>query len=182
MAQAELGLADGRRYYRYVDKSMHRGRPYFYAVTAADHGIDDLGNFAEGKSGDPSSNFLFVEPNTPSQPAHAYSEGQVYVVPNPATRESMAEWPQLGPTNDDPTGIKVEFRNLPAAKGIIRIYTLAGDLVHELDFDGTTGVGTVRWDLVSRNAQDVTSGVYLYSVETEGNNFERKIGKFVVIR
>jgi len=74
------------------------------------------------------------------------------------------------------------LRNLPAVRGVIRIYTLAGDLVKELDFDGGTGIGTVKWDLVSRNAQDVTSGVYLYSVETEGNNFKRKIGKFVVIR
>jgi len=182
MAQAELGLSDGRRYYRYVDKSMHRGRPYFYAVTAGDHDFDDNGKPIEGKTGDPSSNFIYVEPSTPSQAAYNYDENQVYVVPNPATRESMAEWPQLGPTNEDPTGIKVEFRNLPAERGTIRIYTLAGDLVQELDFDGTAGVGTVKWDLVSRNAQDVTSGVYLYSVETEGNNFKRKIGKFVVIR
>jgi hypothetical protein len=51
-----------------------------------------------------------------------------------------------------------------------------------LPFDGTTGVGTVKWDLVSRNLQDITSGVYLYSVETETNQYKRKIGKFVVIR
>ncbi len=182
MAMAELGLSDGRAYYRYIDKSMHRGRPYFYAVTASDHSIADDGSFFEGKAGDPSSNFVFVEPSTPSQPAYSYSEDNIYVVPNPATRESMAEWPQLGPTNEDPTGIKVEFRNLPAAVGVIRIYTLAGDLVNELPFDGRDGVGTVRWDLVSRNAQDVTSGVYLYSVETDSNEFSRKIGKFVVIR
>jgi hypothetical protein len=36
---------------------------------------------------------------------------------------------------------------------------------------------------VSRNGQDVTSGVYLFSVETDYNAaFGRKIGKFVVIR
>jgi hypothetical protein len=36
---------------------------------------------------------------------------------------------------------------------------------------------------VSRNFQDVTSGIYLFSVETETNQaFSRKIGKFVVIR
>jgi hypothetical protein len=182
MAKNELGVSGGRRYYRYVDASMHRGRPYFYSVTAADHGIESDGSFSEGKAGDPSSNFVYVEPGTPAQPAYSYNEDEVYVVPNPATRESMAEWPQLGPTNEDPTGIKVEFRNLPADRGTIRIYTLAGDLVQELPFDGSTGVGTVKWDLVSRNAQDVTSGVYLFSVETESNNFPRKIGKFVVIR
>jgi hypothetical protein len=56
-------------------------------------------------------------------------------------------------------------------------------LVEELPFDGTGGQGTIKWDLVSRNGQDVTSGVYLYSIETDTNAaFKRKIGKFVVIR
>ncbi len=160
---------------------MHLGRPYFYAITASDHGFDDEGNLADGKVGDPSSNFIFVEPATTSQPAHSYETDQVYVVPNPATAESMAAW-ALEPNNDDPTGIKVEFRNLPADRGTIRVYTLAGDLVQELPFDGASGVGTVKWDLVSRNAQDITSGVYLFAVETESNDFERRIGKFVVIR
>ena len=43
-------------------------------------------------------------------------------------------------------------------------------------------MGTVKWDLVSRNGQDVASGVYMYSVETDDSNFDRFIGKFVVIR
>jgi hypothetical protein len=40
----------------------------------------------------------------------------------------------------------------------------------------------VAWDLVSRNGQDVTSGVYLFSVEADDKNFKRFVGKFVVIR
>jgi hypothetical protein len=132
--------------------------------------------------GDPSSNFKFIEPRGPSQPDYAYNEDQVFVVPNPATTESMQPW-TLGPNNDDPTGIKIEFRNLPSDRGIIRIFTLAGDLVEEIDFDGRSGNGTIEWDLVSRNGQDVTSGVYLFSVDTDTNAaFKRKIGKFVVIR
>jgi hypothetical protein len=182
LANHELGSADGRQYYRYVDRSMHLGRPYFYAITAADHGFDEEnGELVTGKVGDPSSNFVFVEPSSVSQPSYTYNTDEVYVVPNPATTESMEAW-TLEPNNDDPTGIKVEFRNLPADRGTIRVYTVAGDLVQELPFDGSTGVGTVEWDLVSRNLQDVTSGVYLFSVETETNQFERKIGKFVVIR
>jgi hypothetical protein len=181
LAAWELGTDGGRQYYRYVDGSMHLGRPYFYAVTAMDHAIDDDGNFAVGKIGDPSSNFTFVEPRSVSQPAYNYREGDIYVVPNPATTESMEAW-TLSPNNADPTGIKVEFRNLPMSPGTVRIYTVSGDLVQELPFDGRTGVGTVEWDLVSRSGQDVTSGVYLYSVETDDKNFDRFIGKFVVIR
>jgi hypothetical protein len=184
IAAMELGnLEDGRRYYRYVDKSIHRGRPYFYAVTAGDyaHAPTGIGR-APGKVGDPASNFIYIEPGSPSQQDYAYSEDEVYVVPNPATTESMQPW-TLSPNNDDPTGIKVEFRNLPKDQGTIRIYTLAGDLVEEIQFDGLDGQGTVEWDLVSRNGQDVTSGVYLYSIETDTNSaYQRKIGKFVVIR
>lgn len=181
LAEWELGRDGGRQYYRYVDRSMHLGRPYFYAVTALDHGIDDDGHFIEGKIGDPSSNFKYVEPRSVAQPAYNYREGDIYVVPNPATTASMQAW-SLAPNNDDPTGIKVEFRNLPMSPGTIRIYTVSGDLVEQIAFDGRSGVGTVKWDLVSRNGQDVTSGVYMYSVETEDKNFDRFIGKFVVIR
>jgi hypothetical protein len=181
LAAWEIGAVGGRQYYRYVDRSMHLGRPYFYSVTAMDHGIDDNGNFQTGKIGDPSSNFTFVEPRSTAQPAYDYREGDIYVVPNPATTESMAAW-TLSPNNDDPTGIKVEFRNLPMSPGTVRVYSLAGDLVEVLSFDGRTGVGSVEWNLVSRNGQDVTSGVYLYSVETDDSNFDRFIGKFVVIR
>jgi hypothetical protein len=183
LAAWNLGLPDGRQYYRYIDSSMHRGRPYFYAVTAADHGFDEVtGALVEGKVGDPASNFAYTEPPTVSQSDYGYNEEDVYVVPNPATTESMQPW-TLAPNNDDPTGIKVEFRNLPADRGTIRIYTVSGDLVEELPFDGRSGIGTTKWDLVSRNGQDVTSGVYIYSVETDTNEaFKRKVGKFVVIR
>ena len=80
------------------------------------------------------------------------------------------------------TGIKVEFRNLPACNSTVRIFTLAGDIVEVLYHDGTDGRGTLRWDLVSRNGQDVTSGVYLFAVEPDSDSFNRTIGKFVVIR
>jgi hypothetical protein len=183
LAAWDLGLEQGRQYYRYIDRAIHRGRPYFYAVTASDHAFADVTReLREGKVGDPSSNFAFVEPQSPSQQDYAYNEDEVYVVPNPATTASMQPW-TLSPNNDDPTGIKVEFRNLPADRGTIRIFTVAGDLVEEIPFDGRTGAGTIEWDLVSRNGQDVTSGVYIFSVETDTNDaFKRKIGKFVVIR
>jgi hypothetical protein len=183
LAAMDLGnVEDGRRYYRYVDKSIHRGRPYFYSVIARDYFAAGLTGRVDGKIGDPASNFQYIEPGSPSQADYAYSEDEVYVVPNPATTESMQPW-TLSPNNDDPTGIKVEFRNLPQDAGTIRIYTLAGDLVEEIQFDGRTGQGTVEWDLVSRNGQDVTSGVYLYSIETDTNSaYPRNIGKFVIIR
>ena len=183
LAAWNLGLPEGRQYYCYIDRRVHRGRPYFYAVTASDHAIDDVtGVFSSGKAGDPASNFMYVEPQTRSQNDYAYRDDNVYVVPNPATTQSMQAW-ALAPNNDDPTGIKIEFHNLPADRGTVRIYTVAGDLVREISFDGRSGDGTIKWDLVSRNGQDVTSGVYIFSVETDTNEtFKRKIGKFVIVR
>ncbi len=48
--------------------------------------------------------------------------------------------------------------------------------------DGRDGSGTLPWDLVSRNGQDVTSGFCLFAVEPEDGDFPRTIGKFAVIR
>ena len=92
LAKWETGDEDGRQYYCYVDDSIHLGRPYFYAVTAEDHGFTPTRELTVGKAGDPASNFVFVEPKAAAQPAYSYREGDIYVVPNPATTESMAAW------------------------------------------------------------------------------------------
>jgi hypothetical protein len=181
LARWDLGLDGGRKYYRYLDRSVHLGAPYFYSVIAFDHGFDENRLMTFGLSGDPASNFAYVEPKSASQPPHSYSADKIYVVPNPVTKESLAGW-ALGPTNADPTGVKLEFRNLPPSRGVIRVYTLSGDLVKDMSFDGTTGVGSVSWDLVSRNGQTVTSGVYLYSIEFEDSRYGRVIKKFTVIQ
>jgi hypothetical protein len=191
LAKAQLGLQGGKVYYRYEDTRVHTGMHYFYSVTAMDHlrvlegGV--LVGYAEGLSGDPSSGFVYTVPQSASQPTWDYDEEQVYVVPNPASAETMAPW-ALESNNDDPTGLKVEFRHLPAAVCTIRIYSLAGDLVitivhdrmEDLDNGDYASTGTETWDLVSRNGQDVASGVYIFSVEADG--FDTRVGKFVVIR
>ena len=106
---------------------------------------------------------------------------EIYVVPNPATRQSLSGW-SLDPNNEDPSGTKIEFHHLPAATGKITIFTLAGDRVQQIAFDGRAGNGTAKWDLLSRNRQAVTSGVYLYIVESDDGRFERFSGKFVIVR
>ena len=89
---------------------------------------------------------------------------------------------QLQPNQDDPTGVRVEFRNLPAARNRVRVFTLSGDLVADLLHDGREGDGTLSWNLVSRNGQEIVSGIYLYSVESDDGAFDRVIGRFVVVR
>jgi hypothetical protein len=181
LARYKLGYEGGLQYYKYTDRTVHNGMHYFYSLTAYDHIISRGIPTEVGKYGDPSSNFQYVVPLSDGQTADTYRQEEVYVVPNPATAESMTPW-QLEPNMDDPTGIKIEFRNLPACRNTVRIYTLSGDLVEILYHDGTDGHGTLMWDLVSRNGQDVTSGVYLFAVEPEDGSFPRTIGKFVIIR
>jgi len=181
LARYELGFEGGLQFYKYVDNTVHNGMHYFYSVTAYDHVISKGVATKVGYYGDPSSNFQYIVPLSDAQEAEEFEENEVYVVPNPATRESLEPW-RLDPNQDDPTGIKVEFRNLPKCRCTVRIYTVSGDLVEVLDFDGTSGHGTLAWDLVSRNGQDVTSGIYLFSVEPEDDRFPRTVGKFVVIR
>lgn len=181
LARYNLGFEGGFKYYTYVDENVHNGMHYFYAVTAFDHMMRDGEPVGLGKYGDPSSNFAYVVPLSDAQEAEDYCDEEVYVVPNPATSETMNPW-RLLPNMGDPTGIKVEFRNLPACFSTVRIYTVAGDLVEVLHHDGADGHGTLMWDLVSRNGQDVASGVYLFVVDPGDGGFARTVGKFVVIR
>jgi hypothetical protein len=181
IARHNLGLEGGKIFYQYIDTEVTNGMPYFYSVVAYDHRLENDRPVAKGRSLTPASNFTYVEPCSESQTAQRFEEREIYVVPNPVTADNMEPW-RLGPNNDDPSGLKCEFRNLPACKSTVRIFTLAGDLVQILYHDGRDGNGTVRWNLLSRNGQDVTSGVYLFSVHPEDGRFEKTIGKFVVIR
>jgi hypothetical protein len=182
LVRRKLGFEGGKRYYKYVDGGAKSGLPYFYSVVAYDHVLGSDGKPASvGLSDSPISNFAYVVPRSEAQPAEGFRESAVYVVPNPVTKERMAPW-TLGPTNSDPSGEKLEFRNLPRCRSTVRVYTLAGDLVVTLYHDGSGGNGTLPWNLVSRNGQSITSGLYLFSVDPEGAGFRRVVGKFVVIR
>jgi hypothetical protein len=165
----------------------HPGMHLFYSVTANDHrlasGPGGDSQLAPGLNGEPGANFVYVVPPTSALPRERSgdAESEIYVVPNPATIETLAPW-RLQPNNGDPTGIKVEFHHLPQSTGKVIIWTLAGDRVRDLSFDARNTDGTLAWDLVSRNGQDVASGVYLYTVEADDPAFKRVIGKLVVIR
>jgi hypothetical protein len=178
-------------YYEYIDQNIHNGFLYFYSVTATDHTLLPVGhdsgiNFATGPGlgGDPGSSFGYTTPGTESQTAEdrAKNGANIYVYPNPATRESLGEYQEMFPSGDDPTGVRVTFTNLPAAQNNVQIFTVSGDLVQEIPHDGTNGSGHVSWNLMSRNGQEIVSGVYLYTVSSNDGAFDDFIGKFVVVR
>jgi hypothetical protein len=132
----------------------------------------------------------------------------VHVVPNPyrgydTISRRPSSW-DLTPNATDPTGTHIDFMGLPSGKWTIRIYTLAGDLVQTLHSDDPVNAsvrgpikagsgslpgyntqednandGEARWNLISRNGQDIVSGIYLFTVDSH-EGIQR--GKFVVIR
>ena len=166
-----------------MDRAIHLGRPYFYSVTAVDHAFhDDTGGVRRRQGGRPGLQ-LRLRRTAPARRSRTtpYAEDEVYVVPNPATDRIDGAVDALAQQRRPDRAQGRVPQPAPADRGTIRIFTLAGDLVEEIAFDGTPATERA-WDLVSRNGQDVTSGVYLFSVETQNNNFERTIGKFVVIR
>jgi len=86
---------------------------------------------------------------------------------------------------------QIFFTNLPD-KCTIRIYTLAGEFVREIEHDGSASPfpddvfvqgnsgGTEPFDLLTYNQQALASGVYIYHVDAE--DIGQKIGKFAIIR
>jgi len=177
--------------YFYVDSvGLKNGMLYFYDVTAYSCWFDTT--FVEDEEGeltDEVATLTYQE--LTSQPAAVEAEGvrplwsttgsskwqdRMIVVPNPW--RGGAAW-DLTPSSSDPTGTHIDFAGLPNKPCDVRIYTLAGDLVQTLRHAGGLGTGTVRWNMISRNGQDIASGVYLYAVSCDG---ESKVGRFTVIR
>lgn len=179
------------QFYEYVDTDVHNGFLYFYSVTASDHELLPAENSYDidsptgpGLVGDPGSSFTHTTPGTNAQTAEERErEGaNIYVFPNPATREALNEFQEMNPNGDDPTGVRISFVNLPMAHNTIKIFTVAGDLVQTIQHDGTSGIGHQSWNLMSRNGQEIVSGIYLYAVQTDDDRFDDFVGKFVVIR
>ncbi|MEJ2547196.1 MAG: hypothetical protein P8125_05195, partial [Gemmatimonadota bacterium] len=84
--------------------------------------------------------------------------------------------PYLGTSQYDrsPTSKQLQFVNLPP-RATIRIYTLTGVLVDQIEHDDATGGGRATWDIRNRNNQFVASGVYFYHVVTQAG--DEKVGK-----
>jgi hypothetical protein len=166
-------------YYQHRDDNVLNGFIYFYSVTAFD--INETGDF-DPISGAQELFSLECRHVASADQAvvpgsNAVSEaGKVFVVPNPYY--GGAAW-DLVPNPRDPTGTHVDFMNLPQGEWTIKVYTVAGDLVRSIDNDGTDNIGQVRWDLVSRNGQDVVSGLYLFTVESR---YGTQVGKFLILR
>jgi hypothetical protein len=146
------------------------GMPYYYSVTRFDlryleGGVFQVypdsteavwkGFYRDLPGGPPTA--IVAEAPARSRPPLL---DQVIVVPNPY-EIGKVPWEQLGEPH-------VEFRHLPEV-ATIRIYTLAGDLVRTIDHGRgryQESSDAAAWNLRNSAGAQVTSGVYIYQVET----------------
>jgi len=100
----------------------------------------------------------------------------IAVVPNPYV--GAASWePQTSTVGRGER--RINFIHLPA-QCIIRIYTLSGRLVQEIEHNSNIADGQESWNLVSRDGMDVSYGVYIFHVDAPG--IGTKIDRFAIIK
>lgn len=130
----------------------------------------------------------------PGTDTSAAAQADVGVYPNPYYASAMWD-------GGSERTRKIYFYNLPA-RCEIRIYTLAGDVVADLEHDAATydgsGIewfrtfvgtqatpqfsgGEHAWDLITKFDQAIATGLYLFSVRNSDTG-EIKTGKFLVIK
>ncbi len=190
--------------YSYVDRSVKNGFLYFYSVSAK-----DSTGFGQGRVELAGRRAAVEAEGVVPQSATASNRGVWVVPNPYRGLRSIPARPSawdLTPNASDPTGTHIDFLGLPTGKWSIKIFTLSGDLVNTIASDDavdaslrtatvidsrgdshsnvtkqqdTANDGQARWNLISRNGQDVVSGIYLFTVQSSRGT-ER--GKFVVIR
>ncbi len=168
--------------YEYTVENLLPQVPYSINVTAFDFGSPESGLGALE-----TSVTLGAKEAYPLASASTVAEGNtdILVYPNPYRLD--ADYRGLGfegrIDQDRPSDRtrEIHFANLPP-KCTIRIFTVDGDLVREIDHDVPASDPLSpheSWDLITRNTQLVVSGLYYWTVETE--NAETQIGKIVII-
>jgi hypothetical protein len=176
--------------YHYLIKGLRDGFKYFAAVTSYDTGDQEIESLESGIT----QNKDLGIPG--ASPAQAAGQG-VTVFPNPYKVE--AQWDAGTLVRDH----YLWFGNLPQHSHLA-IYTLAGDLVYEVNFDGgnyhgvnargvydprreldvpppTLSGSSFAWNLISKQGQAVATGIYLYAVrDLDSGKVQR--GKFLVLK
>jgi len=159
--------------YAFTDPNVINGMIYFYSITPYAKWYDnEAEQWIEIQTQPAATEDISIVPRADAQD----KLGKITVVPNPYV--GGASW-DLIPSDIDPTGTKIGFFGLPKCKSTLRIFSLSGDLIREIPHDGSTGNGTIYWNMVTRNGQDVVGGVYLYSVDSDWGTY---VGKFIIIR
>ena len=182
---------DGRQYqYRYTVPALRNGFKYYAAITAFDRGNNLIEPLESGQT----QNLELAVPGPTSDERPGTGPT---VFPNPYRVE--AAWDQGAKVRDH----YLWFTKLPK-RCTLRIFTLAGDLIFERNFDGSTYNGdsarglysgprdtplaaptlsgtTFAWDLITKQGQAAATGLYLFSVEDKDGG-KRTVGKFLIVK
>jgi hypothetical protein len=154
---------------QYVDKNLPFGVGNYYCVTSYD---------VDGNESGKVNNTRF--PIYPLRAPNQNFPKNVFVVPNPFRQHSGLTG--TGEQN------RMEFIGIPS-KCRIKIYTLVGDVIQEINHDD--GSGSEAWGSIKKLdyqlnkwALGIAPGIYLYRVESlvPGHTGESYIGKLAIVK
>ncbi|MCK5127215.1 MAG: hypothetical protein KAR42_13255 [candidate division Zixibacteria bacterium] len=173
----------GQRYYEYeyIIDNIEPSRPYYVSVTAFDFGSRKIALSSLESAKNLNAVRVYPLPSTEVVKDEGLS---VKVYPNPYRIDggyAKAGYENRDRTKSAERARAVHFYNLPEICKI-RIYTVSGDLVKEIDHyfpGGGPMAQQEEWNLISRNTQAVVTGIYLYHVSSE---MGEQIGKLVIIK
>ena len=72
------------------------------------------------------------------------------------------------------------FTNLPASC-TIKIFTVSGVLIDEINVNNPSEQGMIHWDMLTREGLEIAAGIYLYHVKSH-ITADESLGKFAVIK
>ncbi|MFB6307428.1 MAG: hypothetical protein ABEH43_10670, partial [Flavobacteriales bacterium] len=176
--------------YKYTIDNIQNGWQYVVGVSAFDKG-DEENELEPLESSILSNNFRAFAGTDPNE---KIEKNKPFVYPNPYY--GGASWEGESAFAEDK---KIIFANLPK-QCEIRIFTMAGDLIDKIEhnenysgediqwFETFSNVentefsgGEHAWDLLSKDNQILSRGMYLFSVE-DLNSGKIQKGKFVIIK
>jgi hypothetical protein len=147
--------------YSWTDRQVTNNFTYEYAITAV-----DLNSAFSG----PVSQESHPAPQHVVPRSVAGAGKSVHTVPDPYLAGSQYDL--------SPLYRQLMFVNLPP-RATVRIYSLGGRLIRQLEHDDPDGGGRLAWDMRDQINYHVSSGVYFFHVATpEG---DETVGKFTVV-
>ena len=102
---------------------------------------------------------------------------KIKVVPNPYLANAL--WEQKNPYSSGRGPRSIHFTHLPS-QCTIRIFTVSGELVQEIQHETNLMDGSAEWDLLTKDNLSASYGVYIYHVDAPG--IGTKVGKFAIIK
>ena len=156
--------------------------PYWVNVTAFDYGSPQSGLRSLETSATLMPLVTYALPSTEEVTAR---EMEVFVYPNPYRFDDDYRASGFEGRGEMYRGVdrtrQIHFANLPP-KCTIRIFSLDGDLVREIvhSYDASLPLSNHdTWDLITRNSQQVVSGLYYWTVEDDSGRTQ--IGKLAIV-